>query len=161
MKIHARYLFRVLIHHVRFEVLSAVLLRIQVFSDVTLFHWAHTTYFQTFWKITLFEFSVSCRQRWRCMVLQQIKNYTPVSTVPYPRISESWINSSTLYRVIWSLWKLDLVLSNYLKEDMILVCPMHVSCYAIAQEIKLLASCSRGLGLNAGYSMWVVWRAEW
>jgi len=41
LNIYARYLFRVLIHHVRFEVLSAVLLRIQVFSDVTLFHRAH------------------------------------------------------------------------------------------------------------------------
>jgi len=38
---------------------------------------------------------------------------------------------------------------------------MHVSGYAILQETKLLASCGRVLGLNPGYSMWVVWRAEW
>jgi len=36
-----------------------------------------------------------------------------------------------------------------------------MSGHAIAQEIKLLASCSWGLRLNLGYSMWVVWWAEW
>jgi len=54
-----------------------------------------------------------------------------------------------------------LVLSNYLKEGVSLVCPMHVSGHAIAQEIKLLALCSRGLGLNPRISMWAVWWAEW
>jgi len=38
---------------------------------------------------------------------------------------------------------------------------MHVSSYAIAQEIKLLVSCGRVLGINPGYSVWVVWWAEW
>jgi hypothetical protein len=51
---------------------------------------------------------------------------------------------------------MNFVLSNYLKEDLSLVCPMHVSGHAIAQEIKLLVSCDRGLGLNPGYSMWAV-----
>jgi len=95
------------------------------------------------------------------MALQHIRNYTPISTVPHPRTSESLTNSSTIHRVIWSLRKLNLVLSNYLKEGVSLVCPMHVSGHAIAQEIKLLASCGRGLGLNPCYSMWVVWWAEW
>jgi len=52
--------------------------------------------------------------------------------------------------------KTEFGLSNYLKEGLSLVCPMHVSGHAIAQEIKLLALFGRGLGLNLGYSMWVV-----
>lgn len=155
LNIHARYLFRVLIHHVRFEVLSAVLLRIQVFLVVTLFHWAHISkHFERSHCLHLqchadedediwsFNISETTHQSAQCHIPEYLDLW--LIRLLYTGLSdhcENWI------------WFCQIISKK--------VCPMHVSSYAIAQEIKLLASCGRVLGINPGYSVWVVWWAEW
>lgn len=89
------------------------------------------------------------------------KLYTPIRTAPHPRRSASLTNSSTIYRVIWSVWKTEfgfVKLSQRRRESSgshSCVWPCHSS------GDKMLASYCRGLRLNPGYSMWVVWWAEW